>query len=57
MTCEKARASGSCRIVCARAPGHFAAGGQWYDDFRQTTDEEVRALLRKSPAELTEQPQ
>jgi putative phosphoribosyl transferase len=32
-------------IVCARAPDHFAAVGQWYDDFRQTTDEEVRALL------------
>jgi predicted phosphoribosyltransferase len=32
-------------IVCARSPEHFAAVGQWYDDFRQTTDEEVRALL------------
>jgi predicted phosphoribosyltransferase len=32
-------------IVCARSPDHFAAVGQWYDDFRQTTDEEVRALL------------
>jgi predicted phosphoribosyltransferase len=32
-------------IVCARSPDHFAAVGQWYDDFRQTTDEEVRTLL------------
>jgi predicted phosphoribosyltransferase len=32
-------------IVCARAPEHFAAVGQWYRDFSQTTDEEVRALL------------
>jgi len=32
-------------IICARAPEHFAAVGQWYDDFRQTTDEEVRELL------------
>jgi putative phosphoribosyl transferase len=32
-------------IVCARSPDHFAAVSQWYDDFRQTTDDEVRALL------------
>lgn len=44
-------------IVCARAPGHFAAVGQWYDDFRQTTDEEVRAVLHESSAELTEKAQ
>jgi predicted phosphoribosyltransferase len=33
-------------IVCTRAPEYFSAVGQWYDDFRQTTDEEVRELLR-----------
>ena len=32
-------------IVCARAPDRFAAVGQWYVDFSQTTDEEVRGLL------------
>jgi predicted phosphoribosyltransferase len=32
-------------IVCARAPDRFAAVGQWYRDFSQTTDEEVRDLL------------
>ncbi len=32
-------------IVCARAPAYFAAVGQWYRDFSQTTDEEVRDLL------------
>jgi putative phosphoribosyl transferase len=32
-------------IVCARAPDGFAAVGQWYRDFSQTTDEEVRDLL------------
>ena len=32
-------------IVCARAPEHFAAVGQWYRDFSETTDGEVRALL------------
>lgn len=32
-------------IVCAREPDRFAAVGQWYRDFSQTTDEEVRTLL------------
>ena len=31
--------------VCARAPEPFSAVGQWYYDFSQTTDEEVRQLL------------
>jgi len=33
-------------VACAREPTQFAAVGQWYADFEQTTDEEVRALLR-----------
>jgi predicted phosphoribosyltransferase len=37
-------------IVCARAPEQFAAVGQWYRDFSQTTDEEVRALLQSASA-------
>ena len=32
-------------IVCARAPQHFRAVGEWYRDFSQTTDAEVRELL------------
>ena len=32
-------------IVCARTPEPFSAVGQWYRDFSQTTDEEVRELL------------
>jgi putative phosphoribosyl transferase len=35
-------------IVCARAPEYFAAVGQWYRDFSQTTDDEVRELLQHS---------
>jgi predicted phosphoribosyltransferase len=35
-------------IVCARTPEHFAAVGQWYRDFSQTTDEEVKALLHSA---------
>lgn len=35
-------------IVCARQPAPFAAVGQWYRDFSQTTDEEVRELLERA---------
>jgi putative phosphoribosyl transferase len=34
-------------IVCARSPANFRAVGQWYVDFSQTTDAEVRDLLRE----------
>jgi putative phosphoribosyl transferase len=33
--------------VCARTPKPFSAVGLWYLDFSQTTDEEVRMLLRE----------
>lgn len=36
-------------VVCAEMPAWFNAVGQWYDDFSETTDEEVKALLA-SPA-------
>jgi predicted phosphoribosyltransferase len=32
-------------IVCAVTPEPFHAVGLWYEDFSQTTDDEVRALL------------
>ena len=32
-------------VVCAYTPEPFRAVGLWYDDFTQTTDAEVRALL------------
>jgi predicted phosphoribosyltransferase len=35
-------------IVCARTPEPFYAVGQWYEDFSQTTDEEVEALLNRA---------
>jgi putative phosphoribosyl transferase len=31
--------------VCARSPEDFSAVGQWYADFTQTSDSEVRELL------------
>jgi predicted phosphoribosyltransferase len=40
-------------IVCARMPHPFSAVGQWYQDFAQTTDEEVRDLLRDATAPVT----
>lgn len=32
-------------VVCASTPRFFRAVGQWYDDFSQTGDDEVRDLL------------
>lgn len=32
-------------VVCASTPEPFVAVGLWYDDFSQTSDEEVRELL------------
>jgi predicted phosphoribosyltransferase len=45
-TCEalKAEADG---VVCATTPEPFFAVGHWYDDFTQTTDDEVRELLMR----------
>jgi putative phosphoribosyl transferase len=35
-------------VVCALAPNRFVAVGQWYDDFAQVPDKQVRALLTTS---------
>ena len=35
-------------VVCAVTPEPFYAVGLWYEDFSQTTDEEVRDLLARS---------
>ena len=35
-------------VICARMPEPFSAVGQWYLDFDQTDDDEVRDLLQKS---------
>ncbi len=39
------------RIECAITPEPFYAVGSWYEDFTQTTDDEVRALLARADAE------
>ena len=33
-------------VVCVQTPEDFGGVGKWYDDFSQTSDEEVRQLLR-----------
>jgi predicted phosphoribosyltransferase len=38
--------------VCLELPEPFDAVGQWYVDFRQVTDVEVRELLRRSSSSL-----
>jgi predicted phosphoribosyltransferase len=40
-------------VVCARTPDPFHAVGLWYEDFSQTTDDEVRELLSRSSVELS----
>jgi predicted phosphoribosyltransferase len=45
-TCRQFQAIAD-EIVCARVPEHFSAVGQWYLDFSQTNDEEVRELLHE----------
>ena len=44
-TCEDLRRVAD-DVVCALTPEPFLAVGQWYQDFSQTTDDEVRELLR-----------
>jgi predicted phosphoribosyltransferase len=43
-------------VACARMPQPFSAVGQWYVDFDQTTDDEVRQLLRDHARALTARP-
>src|SRR6202045_3313580 len=43
-TCEELRAEVD-EVVCAITPEPFHAVGYWYEDFPQTTDQEVRELL------------
>ena len=48
-TCNEYR-MGVDEIICASTPEPFMGVGQWYLDFSQTTDEEVRELLTKADA-------
>ena len=46
-TCDEFRSEVD-RIVCAATPDPFYAVGLWYENFEQTTDEEVRGLLDRA---------
>jgi putative phosphoribosyl transferase len=51
-TCEELRAVAD-KVVCAVTPDPFYAVGLWYEDFAQTTDEEVRELLARAENKRT----
>lgn len=48
-TCEEIRADVD-EVVCGLTPDPFRAVGLWYEDFSQTTDDEVRELLERARA-------
>jgi putative phosphoribosyl transferase len=39
------------QVVCAATPDPFFAVGAWYEDFSQTSDDEVRELLERAARE------
>lgn len=41
-------------VVCAETPEPFWAVGSWYDDFSQTSDEQVSSLLQRARREEEE---
>ena len=45
-TCQVLKAEAD-DVVCAMTPEPFFAVGHWYEDFTQTTDDEVRELLAR----------
>ena len=49
-TCEEFRAEVD-EIVCAQTPEPFFGVGYWYEDFSQTSDEEVHDLLSRAEQE------
>ncbi len=38
-------------VICLETPRHFLAIGEWYEDFSQTSDDEVVSLLRHAAGE------
>jgi putative phosphoribosyl transferase len=48
-TCDEFRSEVN-EVVCAYTPVPFYAVGLWYEDFSQTSDEEVRELLGRAAA-------
>ena len=46
-TCDEVRSEVD-EIVCAFTPANLQGVGLWYEDFSQTSDEEVRELLKRA---------
>jgi putative phosphoribosyl transferase len=51
-TCHEFRAEAD-DVICPATPEPFGAVGAWYDNFSQTTDNEVRELLERAAREAT----
>jgi putative phosphoribosyl transferase len=51
-TCDELRAIVD-EMLCLITPDPFYAVGLWYEDFSQTTDEEVRELLERAAARFS----
>lgn len=50
-TCDAFRDSVDA-VVCSITPEPFRSVGTWYEEFSQTTDEEVRSLLERADREI-----
>jgi putative phosphoribosyl transferase len=48
-TCDRLRADAD-EVVCALTPEPFVSVGGWYEDFTQTSDDDVRELLGRGDA-------
>ncbi|HEY9618046.1 MAG TPA: phosphoribosyltransferase [Microcoleaceae cyanobacterium] len=44
-TCQELKTEAE-QMICLETPRRFSSVGSWYDDFSQTTDEEVSTLLK-----------
>jgi predicted phosphoribosyltransferase len=42
-------------VVSLLTPDQFRAVGDWYDEFNQTTDDEVTSLLRSATPEVAQE--
>lgn len=45
-TCQELRLLAD-EVVCPHTPRHLRSVGWWYEDFNQTSDDEVREALSK----------
>lgn len=50
VTCEELHRDVDVRCVCVQSPAAFYAVGLWYENFEQTSDEEVQSLLGRAAA-------